>query len=748
MANNEIDITNIQNLPELSSESTQIEKIGAEKLADLGKKAKTRLDELKSIRLSSKYEDERRKDFEAYHMIPPRKALPYVGYPNMACPLPRIGTDTFHANVMFTFGGQEGVFNVLPDFMSSQHMDEAKRSAMYMTYVLNYESGLYTALDKADMDANKYENGFLKARYVIQEEKVTRIVESETVTPKVDPATGQVTRDVKKSKKKETVKVKIFDGVKVERVNPANIFASPFFETVADAVNKDYLFEVEHYNVRFLEENTIAADGEKAFFNKAAVDKIKESRRNSITSRLERNKQEYDGYQVDLEVNLSPVELAEAHFRTDIDGDGLAEKVALVFDTESGIPVRISFAKCRIVKLTPRPIDGRWDGESVRKVASTLVTEWEAIHNQRVAKGQWSNLPFFFYKQGGRFNPQAITLMPGKGYPMESPSDVNFPQIPPPDPSYFNEEQLIMNYFDRVLALGDVIQGLQGKADASATNTIQSSQRAGIRLSNPINRIGMALNELIGHIWDLNKMCAPEVKEFKVAGVGDGTPIFKKMSRTDYNTQVGFKLHMATLQDVQMLRDSAMLNYRTFITNPMITANPAAFYSLTQQTMDILGVKVKIPQPDQAKAKSPFEIIDLIEDGKHPDPTVGIDPDEHLTALTAFMESEDFLDWTTEQKMALYLYYDKVQILKQTLQSGNLNQSGVFEGMNGVQQPPQGPNPPQQGAVPPTMTASRNPSQTFNRMRVSNSPQSMRANARNQAGGNGTNVVNPQIPVR
>lgn len=728
----QVEIVNIQNLPEYDSESAQIESISAEKLNELGVKAKKRLDELKNIRLSSQYESERTKDFEAYHMIPPRKPLPYIGYPNMACPLPRIGTDTFHANVMFTFAGQEGEFNVLPDFLSSSHMDVAKRAAQYMQYVLNYEADLYSALDKADMDANKYENGFLKARYIIQEEWETRFVTTEKVVPKVDPTTQQVSREVKTARKKEKVKVKIFDGVRVERINPANIYASPFFETVDDAVNKDYLFEVEHYNVRFLEENTIAPKNSKAFFNKSAVDQVKQSRRNSIVSRLERNKQQYDGYQVDMEVTLSPVELAECHFRADVDNDGIAEKITLVIDTETGIPLRASFAKCRIVKITPRPIDGRWDGESIRKVASTLVTEWEAIHNQRVAKGQWSNLPFFFYKSGGRFNPQAITLMPGKGYPIDAPSDVNFPQIPPPDPSYYNEEQLLMNYFDRVLALGDVIQGLQGKGDASATNTIQSSQRAGIRLSNPINRIGKSLNDLLAHIWDLNKLCAPEVKEFRVSGVGDGTPIFNKISKTDYDTQVAFKLNMATLADVQLLRDTAMLNYRTFITNPMITNNPDSFYQLTRQTMDALGVKVKVPAPTQSKAISVFETIDLIEEGNAVDPVVGIDPDEHMKGIEAFMESEEFKDWDSTQRTALYLYYDKVQILKNTLQSANLNQSGVFEGMNGVGGP----------ATPPTMTANRNPTQRFNTMRVSNSPRSMRQNLRNPQAQ--PNVITPQ----
>src|SRR5260221_14354874 len=114
---------------------------------------------------------------------------------------------------------------------------------------------------------------------------------------------------------------------------------------------------------------------------------------------------------------------------------------------------------------------------------------------------------------------------------------------------------------------------------------------AGSRLSNSINRLGMALEELVGHIWDLNKLCAPKVKEFKVAGVGNGIPIFDKMASTDYDTQVAFKLNMATLSDIQLLRDTAMLNYRTFIKNPIVTANPAVFYQLSQQTMDILGVK-------------------------------------------------------------------------------------------------------------------------------------------------------------
>lgn len=720
MSYDEITIESVENQPEQYADTSAV-KISAERLKELTDKAKERLDQLKTERTSSKYDDERKKDFDSYHMVPPKRTLPYAGYPNMACPLPRIGTDTYHANEMFTFGGQEGQFKILPDFLSKSHMDVARRAADFMTYVVNYEADLYGAFDKAGLDSNKYENGFIKARYCIEHVWETRIVETESVVPEVDELTGEVRRKTVKKKKKERVKRKVFDGVKFERINPSMCFASPLIEDIEDAVKKDYFFEVGHYNMRFLNEHAKAPDKDMdPYFDPARVKELKDVKRSAIVSRIERNKQNYDGHKIDLELELTPVELAEAHFMEDVNDDGIAEKLALVFETSTGTPLRLSYADCRVVKLTPRPIDGRWDGESIRKVSSSVVLEWEAIHNQRVAKGQWSNLPFFFYKQGGRFNPQTITLTPGKGYPVDDPSSIHFPQSPPPDPSYYQEEKMLLDYFDRILALGDSIQGVTGGADNTATNTIQSAQRAGIRLSNPINRTGRALEKLINHAWDLCRQCGPEVKEYRVAGVGDGTPIFNKMTGSDYATQQSFKLNMATMYDVQMLRDTALLNYRTFISNPIVMSNPATFYQVTQETMNSVGMKIKLPQPEQAKAKSPFEIIDLIHEGKELDPTVGIDPDEHLTAIRSFTESEDFESWDTKQRADLYLYYDKVQMLKQTLSAANLNQSGVFEGMNGMGAP-----------ATPGMTATRNPSQTFNNMRVGNSPKSQVQNVRN-----------------
>lgn len=721
MADNYIDINSVTSLPEYLNDACEIKGLGESALKELALKCKERLDQLKSDREQSKYEMEKQRDFDAYHLIPPARKLPYQGYPNLACPLTRIGVDTFHANVMFTFGGQTGFFKVLPDYLSKSHMDVAERTAQYMTYVLNYEAGMYDALDKADMDAEKYDKGFIKAIYVKKEAWEERTVTVEETVPHVDELTGEVSSKKKKSRKKERVKRVLFDGVKFVRIHPECVFASPFIETVEEAVDQDYLFEVNSYNFRYLEE---LSRGDEPFFKPSRIKALKDMMRSQIANRYERAKQQFDGYQIDRELELAPIELAEAHFRTDVDDDGLSEKVTIVFETTTGLPVRSSYAECRIVKLCPRPIDGRWDGESIRRAAQPLLTEWEAIHNARVAKGQWANLPIGFYRAGGSFNPQSQTLMPGKLYPIQGNDMPMFPQMPSVDLSYFNEEKLIMDYFDRVLALGDVIQGVSGK-ETTATETIHSQQRAGIRLSNPINRIAQALQKLIQHAWELNKQCAPEVKEFKIVGMGDGIPVFTKVTSADYEANVSFKMNMATLYDVQMLRDTALLNYNTFIQNPMVMNNPGVFYQFTQETMQSVGLKLNLPKPEQAKVKSPWAEHDLIRQGDDIEPTIGEDVDEHKKAHEAFMRSEEFDNWPSDAKQRLKMHYDKTQILEQTLRTANLNQSGVFEGMPGGQQ----------GGAP-GMTANKNPTQQFNTMRVNESPKSQKTNIVNGLKGN------------
>jgi hypothetical protein len=365
-------------------------------------------------------------------------------------------------------------------------------------------------------------------------------------------------------------------------------------------------------------------------------------------------------------------------------------------------------------------VDGRSQGESLRRAAAPIIREWEAIHNARVAKGQWANLPIIFFKAGGRFNPQMQTLTPGKSYPVDDPASITSPQFPQVDISYYNEEKMLLDYFERVMALGDAIQGVVNKGDSTATESINAQQRAGIRLATPMNRIANALNKLIGHMWELNKLCAPPVKEFMVAGIGNGTPVFEKMTNKDYDVMVSFKLNMATMFDVQLVRDTALLNYKTFSQNPLVMNHPAAFYELTKNTMKAVGLELNLPKPEQAKAQSPFAKIDYIRLGKPVEPILGEDTEEALAAYEVFIRGDEFKDeWSADRQNALLELRDKTLIQQAALRMGNLNASGVFEGAGGMQ------------GGSPAMTASRNPSQTMNNLRVEETGPSQRQNLQN-----------------
>lgn len=713
----EVNIKKVEGIPEESVESS-IEKVSSEKLREISGRLVTRLRQLRSQQERSQWEQEKAEAFASYHMQEPKKSSPYDGYPNLRCPLHRIYVDTLHSNTLFTFAGQSGNFTVMPEFMSKGNISEAERSAKFMSTVLNHECGLYDSLDKAGWDSWNYGTGYIEAYYCRKYKWETREVEEEVAQEAQDPVTGMPVIEFKKRKRTERIKKTIFDGVKTRRVPVESIYVSPFFESLEEAVERDVVYKVSIFDMRDIKRMSKKNGNKEPFFNPKAVSLLVATTKARLSdSALQNEKKVLDGFMLDAMTDEKRVELAEAHLWEDLNGDEVPEKIAVVFDTESGTILRISYGEMNIVELRPRPVDGRFHGESVYRAGYPIAVEWEAIHNARVAKGQWANTPFGFYRQGSRLNPSAITFMPGHLYPVDNTQDISFPQLPSPDLSYYQEEKLLTEYGERINATGDVIQGVSGSGASTATETLNTQQRAGIRLATPMNRIGNALTLLTEKIWELYRKHGPEEKEFKIAGVGNGTPIFDRISRKEYAAQLKFKLSMATLFDVQLARDTAMLNYQTFVQNPMVLNNPAAFFQLTKRTMKATGLEIDIPAPPQANTKAPEEEHELIRQGELIEPVVGEDTDHHLKTHDKFILTDEFKEWPEDKQLALLIHRDKTKIQKQLLQAGNLNQSGIYEGA------PQAPGG--------SFTSNRNPTQLFNTARVDNSAASKRQNVQN-----------------
>jgi hypothetical protein len=704
---------------------TDILKITAARMDTLGSDLKDRFDSLTKDQEVSALIEDWAEDLAAYHLLEPKRELPYEGAPNLRCVLTRIGVDASHANRMYAFCGQENYVKVEPDYISRDFVNVADKGAQYLTYQLRYEADFYTALDDADRKADMYGIGYLEPRYCRKVSydtiKKTEMVEQQVI----DPLTGQVTTEQKPRTKTVREERVVFDGIKIDSLPVENVVVSPYFRSIEEAVENDVVFKKCPKKFRAIKAGT---QGDSPLYIKSQVDKLETACRGRILdrfSKLEQERRRLDKFDITRQTDDEVVNLVEAYLWEDVDGDGKPEEIKAVFDSESGTIIRVSLSKCRIVELRPRPVDERFHGESIRRASDPILKEWESIHNGRVIKNDWSNNTFFFYQAGGRFNPQETQLKPATGYPVDNPNSVYFPQISGPGPSGYQEESLLMNYWERIIGISENMQSVGGSKDTTATENINLNQKASIRQSNQVSRVSMALEKLLSHMWDLNRECAPATKEYFVVGLGKGGRTFDKMAREDYASQVKFKLQISTIFDQQLQRDTWLMAFRMFRQDPLVMNHPAAAYELFKNTLRGMNITLDIPKPPQAEALSPSEEHELMRKGEQPEPVPGEDYDEHLRRHTSWMKTEEFDKWSPEEKQALAEHIDKTKILKQTLESANLNKSGIFEGMPGGQQPQM-----------PGMTASKNPSQQMNNMRIGETSKSAMQNLQNgQYGG-------------
>lgn len=728
----ETEIKKSEALPSYESGNKYRVNPSAQVLSELGEHLRMRHQKLKNLTERSQWEMDKAKAFNSYHMVPRKIAVPFPGAANFPSPLPRIGIESFHANVMASIFVDGTRMKVEPVLVQKDFVNTSRKAADYLTYVMNNEADFYNTMDKGDRNAQTYGIGYLEPRYLIDEAYDTVEETKKEKEISIDPVSGEliqneinVSRTVKKKKK-------VFDGVKIDSIPVEAILFSPFFESLEQAIKEDVVFKNFPLSIANLKDRSKKTQEKPAIYIKEQVDKILPGlvgKAIKSLSALDQAKAEKDGFFRDLATDPEKTELSEAFLWWDIDGDDIKEEIKVVFDPFTGTVLRVSLTKCRIVEIVPRPVDGRLPGDGIPKICEPLDLEWENYHNTRANAGQWENTTFGFYRAGGRFNPTAITIMPGKFYPVDDPREVQFAQPPRVGQSFFQEEQMIMSYFERIFALDENMQGVGSSRRRTATESINVSQRGSIRFGNPFNRIVNQLNKLLNHVWELNMECAPDEKEFYVVG-SDGAPVFNKMNAYDFTKPMKFAVSVSSVFDQQIIRDTALLAYRLFIVNPYVQQHPECLWQLSQETLDRLEVKIKIPKPPQADALSPYEAMELLKRGQDYEPVVGEDYDHHLKVYEAELQSDSIENWDEESIKKLVILRDKTMILKQTLESSNLNKSGMPDlgAMNQMQKQP-------------GVTSNRNPTQKFNTMRIGESGNSMMQNSQN----GGANVQMDQI---
>lgn len=634
---------------------------------------------------------------------------PWPGSSDIRPPLSRVVCDTLQAIYMNSLFGNRSKVKAYP--IGVDDAPKAEKNEKYMRYVLDQEVQMYDLADKFTTDfLGPTGNAFLEPRYVVdQEDREERIIEQVKTNPD-DPLSPKQTIE-----RIDTYTETVFDGTKVDIIPAEHIYAGPAWENAKEAAERDILIKVMPQS---LEEIRRKAKGVNPKYHN--VDMLEMLPGYQNPSLLTLAKQKVDNITKEYLKGRIVIRNAEVYLWWKIKGD-TEERVIVTMDIESGVIFRVIKGRCRIVHLKAYPVRGRFWGRSPLSIVKPLQKHLDAIVNQRVDAGTIANLPHGYYRAGGTFNPQVFSIMPAHMYPVENPGDIAWAPVPKIDSALYNEEAKVWEYIERLFGLNENQQGVANRTATTATEAIEISRRASVKFGSPFQRIVHQLNPLLSHIHDLNYEFAPAEKQFRILG-RDGVSVFAKYTRDDSKARLNYAFEVETIFDEQLARDTMLLAFRLWRSDPQIALNRAYLYRLTRDAMEsVIGDSTAyLPVPAEAKLPSAEEAIQLILAGERMEPKPGIDTENYLRVFAAFIDSEEFRTFRTDQQHQILGFFAKVKFMNEVFERFNLNQDGKFEGLMD-----------QMTGGMPSVIANRNPSQKFNQMKVGESGASAMENNKN-----------------
>jgi len=653
--------------------------------------------EMKSDRTS--LEMEWADNLQRYEAVLPKPMGPWPGSSDIRPPLSRVVTDTLCALWMNSLFGNRSKVRANP--IGPDDIAKARKNEEFARYVLDNEVLFYDVMDRATAQfLGPTGNAFLEPRYVVEKELREERVMEEIEDP-MDPAAPKQ-RVERVDEYEETV----FDGVRVDLISAEHIFApgAPY-ASAQEAAERDILIKLMPQTV---EEIRRKAKGKRPKYHN--VDLLDLLMATETKSHMTYAKEKVDHITKEYLKGRRVVNTAEAYLWWNVPGSGdqREQRIIVTLDIDTGIIFRVIKGRCRIVHIKPYPVPGRFWGRSPISIVKPIQKNIDAVVNQFIDAGTIANLPVGFYRAGGTFNPQMFSLTPAHMYPVENPGDVAWAPTPKPDNSLPVIEQLMWQYIERLFGLNEIIQGAGSRNITTATEAIEVSRRAAVKFGAPFQRTIHQLNPLLQHIHDLNYEFAPEEKTYRVIG-RDGLPVFNKYTREDSKARLNYAFEVETIFDEQLARDTMLLAYRMWRTDPQVMLNRASLYRFTRDAMEaIIGDSSPyLPVPEEAKLPSAEEAIQLLLSGERVDPKPGIDAENYVRVLAAFIDSAEFQQLRNDQQRAIFAFFAKVKFMLETFEKFNLNMDGKFDGLMESMA----------GSLP-QMSVGKNPSSTFNNVRM------------------------------
>jgi len=412
----------------------------------------------------------------------------------------------------------------------------------------------------------------------------------------------------------------------------------------------------------------------------------------------------------------------------DTNRDGLQEQIVVTMIKETRTILRVRHLTESYPSDPPfRPLaSAGYLPVSGRLYAISLIELLESIHDllkttfdKMDDAATLKNLPWFAYKPTSGLAPQAISIAPGEGVPMNDPkNDIAVPPFGSNGEAYgMNMIALLNQFAERASMQGDIQFGRvpQGKSSALRTAAGMKSllARGDARPERILRRFFSGFKDVYRIIHELNQRFLPKKKEFRLMEPDlQGNSVYDNVADLEAisgRMQFMFKAGMfnsnkevATqiLQTLMQILINPLMLQMGVVTAKEIHTLLTDFIKLVQQDP---ARYLNAPQPGpptmQATAE---EAVSLLLAGRMPNGTTPAEgPQVHRQKIQQFMQRPDFEDLDPFTQALFRVYISQLQQQAQQAQQ----QQQLMQAAQQFQQSAGGggtPGPQGQGGAPNT----------------------------------------------
>lgn len=558
--------------------------------------------------------------------VPEKKDTPWPDSSNLHVPLTQEMLDGLHGRLAKSALGVSPL--VLVKGQDETGVEVAYKLERYYE-TLSDSIDLGDVINQAIFLALRDGVGLVKVMW----ERRTRKVKTRKMKPVIDDMTGQPIMDPESLKPLREEVIEVDDIVEYNNVVAVPTELKDFYLLPSHAFGLDRRYSKGTAERVWMRWDEIHARGRSGEYRMDAVMQMKDA---TAGSRLQTtgNVANLDVDTIGGLVQISQTpgfeeyEVFEICMSHDLDGDGYEEECLFTYVPKFNTLLRAEvfpyWHQLRpFIAFIPWPRPRRFYGFSVPQRLESINRELNAIHNQRLdAVSIRLSPPIIITRSAILRGDSSQAWGPAARLEVNSPEDVQIPNLPDINPSSFSEENILRQYAERVLGAYDINTNRPTGARRTRAEIGAIQQESMVRFDYMMKLVQRSVVKIFEQIHQLKIQYMPdEGEEFEAIGM-DGAEKFQ-VAREELLANIKFVANGdLPVSDKERNRQEAYFLYGALLQNPLVAPRPDRVYAVTQLLLEawerkdiekIIGTRDEIQQQmgQQAQLQQVLEQLGL-----------------------------------------------------------------------------------------------------------------------------------------